>query len=78
MSQSMGGTLQARPQEPPEVYSNLLSPSVGETTGGKHPYYPFSHVGTVFVGEKTNRMLYEKDILYIISDVARHRNGKGK
>ena len=26
--------MQARPQEPPEVYSNLLPPSVGETTGG--------------------------------------------
>ena len=26
--------MQARPQEPPEVYSYLLSPSVGETTGG--------------------------------------------
>ena len=34
----MGGTLQARPQEPPEVYSNLLPPSVGETTGGIHPH----------------------------------------
>ena len=30
--------LQARPQEPPEVYSNLLPPSVGETTGGIHPH----------------------------------------
>ena len=29
--------MQARPQEPPEVYSNLLPPSVGETTGGIHP-----------------------------------------
>ena len=28
---------QAHPQEPPEVYSNLLPPSVGETTGGIHP-----------------------------------------
>ena len=37
MFQSMGSTLQARPQEPPEVYSNLLPPSVGETTGGIHP-----------------------------------------
>ena len=73
MSQSMGGTLQARPQEPPEVYSNLLPPSVGETTGGKHPYHSFSHVGTVFVGEKTKHMLYEKDILYIICDVAGHK-----
>ena len=33
----LGRVLQARPQEPPEVYSNLLPPSVGETTGGKHP-----------------------------------------
>ena len=32
----LGRVLQARPQEPPEVYSNLLPPSVGETTGGKH------------------------------------------
>ena len=29
--------MQAHPQEPPEVYSNLLPPSVGETTGGIHP-----------------------------------------
>jgi hypothetical protein len=29
--------LQAHPQEPPEVYSNVLPPSVGETTGGIHP-----------------------------------------
>ena len=29
--------MQARPQEPPEVYTNLLPPSVGETTGGIHP-----------------------------------------
>ena len=29
--------MQAHPQEPPEVYSNLLLPSVGETTGGIHP-----------------------------------------
>ena len=28
----LGRVLQARPQEPPEVYSNLLPPSVGETT----------------------------------------------
>ena len=33
----LGRVLQARPQEPPEVYSNLLPPSVGETTGGIHP-----------------------------------------
>ena len=33
----LGGIMQARPQEPPEVYSNLLPPSVGETTGGIHP-----------------------------------------
>ena len=32
----LGRVLQARPQEPPEVYTNLLPPSVGETTGGKH------------------------------------------
>ena len=30
--------MQAHPQEPPEVYSNLLPPSVGETTGGIHPH----------------------------------------
>ena len=36
----MGGTMQAHPQEPPEVYSNLLPPSVGETTGGKQPIAP--------------------------------------
>ena len=30
--------LQAHPQEPPEVYLNLLPPSVGETTGGIHPH----------------------------------------
>ena len=35
--QILGRVLHARPQEPPEVYSNLLPPSVGETTGGKHP-----------------------------------------
>ena len=29
--------MQAHPQEPPEVYSNRLPPSVGETTGGIHP-----------------------------------------
>ena len=34
---NLGRVLQARPQEPPEVYSNLLPPSVGETTGGIHP-----------------------------------------
>ena len=34
----LGRVLQARPQEPPEVYSNLLPPSVGETTGGIHPH----------------------------------------
>ena len=33
-----GRVLQARTQEPPEVYSNLLPPSVGETTGGIHPH----------------------------------------
>ena len=33
----LGGIMQARPQEPPEVYSNVLPPSVGETTGGIHP-----------------------------------------
>ena len=33
----LGRVLQARPQEPPEVYSNLLPPSVGETTGGIQP-----------------------------------------
>ena len=33
----LGRVLQARPQEPPEVYSNVLPLSVGETTGGKHP-----------------------------------------
>ena len=33
----LGRVLQAHPQEPPEVYSNLLPPSVGETTGGIHP-----------------------------------------
>ena len=37
MFQSMGCTLQARPQEPPEVYSNVLPLSVGDTTGGIHP-----------------------------------------
>ena len=42
----MGGTLQAHPQEPPEVYSNLLSPSVGETTGRKHPIAPQVDVST--------------------------------
>ena len=31
---------QALPQEPPEVYSNLLPPSVGDTTGGIHPKAP--------------------------------------
>ena len=36
----LGGIMQARPQEPPEVYSNLLPPSVGETTGGIHPKAP--------------------------------------
>ena len=35
---NLGRLLQARPQEPPEVYSNLLPPSVGETTGGIHPH----------------------------------------
>ena len=35
--QILGRVLQAHPQEPPEVYSNLLPPSVGETTGGIHP-----------------------------------------
>ena len=35
---NLGRVLQARPQEPPEVYSNLLPPSVGETTGGIHPH----------------------------------------
>ena len=34
----LGRVLQARPQEPPEVNSNLLPPSVGETTGGIHPH----------------------------------------
>ena len=34
----LGRVLQARPQEPPEVYSNLLPPRVGETTGGIHPH----------------------------------------
>ena len=29
--------MQAHPQEPPEVYSNLLPSSIGETTGGIHP-----------------------------------------
>ena len=33
----LGRVLQARPQEPPEVNSNLLPPSVGETIGGIHP-----------------------------------------
>ena len=37
MSQNRGRVLQAHPQEPPEVYSNVLPPSVGETTGGIHP-----------------------------------------
>ena len=36
--QILGLVLQARPQEPPEVYSNVLPPSVGETTGGIHPH----------------------------------------
>ena len=34
----LGRVLHACPQEPPEVYSNLLPPSVGETTGGIHPH----------------------------------------
>ena len=34
---NLGRLLQARPQEPPEVYSYLLPPSVGETTRGIHP-----------------------------------------
>ena len=34
----LGRVLQARPQEPPEVYSNPHPPSVGETTGGIHPH----------------------------------------
>ena len=32
----LGGRLQARPQEPPEVYTNILPLSVGDTTGGIH------------------------------------------
>ena len=36
----LGGIMQAHPQEPPEVYSNLLPPSVGDTTGGIHPKAP--------------------------------------
>ena len=36
--QILGRVLQAHPQEPPEVYSNVLPPSVGETTGGIHPH----------------------------------------
>ena len=33
----LGRILQARPQEPPEVYSNLLPPSVGDSTAGSFP-----------------------------------------
>ena len=46
----MGGTWQAHPQEPPEVYSNLLPPSVGKTTGGKHPKAP--QVNVPYLGWK--------------------------
>ena len=50
--------MQARPQEPPEVYTNLLPPSVGETTGGIHPIpsvFILQRYGLKVKGEKTHR-----------------------
>ena len=38
---------QAHPQEPPEVYTNVLPPSVGESTAGIHPL-GYDKVQTVF------------------------------